>query len=424
VNLIRPARVIPYILIGLSAWCIDARAQCVPVPRDTMKLNLVPPDSFYAREEGANIVIGWYPPKGTEGSLTGSRDFANWYVNDPAVSCVEILGVYSGMVDRTLHVGRIISGSVSRAVVGRDASIRMLAEIQTNKDTYAKEFNLGSRYTPGDEIPMVLIGQKLKDTLDIGISLVFHEGVVDTAFLRQPAFFDLDLQTYEGFHIWRGLSPYPSHMGIITELSRENAFVLGTERDSLYFAEWPKKDSQGRPYYEFVDTNVFVGFMYYYTVTCFDKGYFKGKFEFNKKDNFICDEDLKHPQDPGHPVACEDASRAITMKVKTSADRMKIYAVPNPYRTGSSSDVSSFYHNFSDASIKFFNMPKEADLKIFTVSGDLVWETHHSSPSGENGVASWDVKNKHNQDVGSGIYIFRCESSDGSETYGRIVIIR
>ena len=424
VNLVRPAWVIACMLIGLSVWSVDARAQCVPVPADTMTLPLAPPDSFYVKEAGQNIIIGWYPPADSEASITGSRDFTNWYVNDPAVSCVEIVGLYSGVVDRTMRVGRIVSGSLTRAVVGSTPSIRMLAEIQTNDDTYSKEFNLGSAYTPGTEIPMVLIGQKAKDTLDIGISLVFHEGVVDTAFMKQPAFFELDLQTYEGFHVWRGLSPYPSHMGIITELSRENAYNLGTEEDSLYFAEWPKKDSRGRPYYEFTDTNVFVGFTYYYVVTCFDKGYFKGKFEYNKKDNFICDEDLDNPQDPENPVDCEDVALPITMVVQTSTDPMKIYAVPNPYRTGASSEAASFYHNFPDASIKFFNMPKEADLKIYTVSGDLVWEMHHSSPTGENGVATWNVKNKHGEEVGSGVYIFRCESSTGDETYGRIVVIR
>lgn len=423
-NLIRPGRAVACVFLWISVWCTEAQAQCVPVAMDTMKLNLVAPDSFYAREDRGSIVIGWYPPAGDLGSVTGSRDFVNWYVNDPAVSCVEIVGTYSGFIDRTLHVGRIVSGSVERMTVGVSPSIRMLAEIQTKNDTYAKEFNLGSRYTPGTVIPMILIGESKRDTLNTGIGLVFHEGVVDTAFERQPAFFEVDLQTYEGFHVWRGLSPYPSHMGVITELSRENAYVLGIARDSIYFAEWPKKDARGRAYYEFMDENAFVGFTYYYVVTCFDKGYFKGKFEFNKTDNYICDENIDDPLDPENPIACEDACKVITMTVPTSTDRMKIFAVPNPYRSGSSGEAETFYHNFPDVGIKFFNMPKEADMKIFTLSGDLVWEGHHSSPSGDNGVMTWNVKNKKNREVGSGVYIYRCESSDGSESYGRIIVIR
>ncbi len=102
----------------------------------------------------------------------------------------------------------------------------------------------------------------------------------------------------------------------------------------------------------------------------------------------------------------------------------RIYAVPNPYRTGTSAITSPYYHNFPDMSIKFFNVPKEADVKVFTVSGELVWDVHHSNPPGTNGVVSWDVKNNHDQEVGSGVYIYRVESSDGSEMYGRIVVIR
>jgi hypothetical protein len=195
--------------------------------------------------------------------------------------------------------------------------------------------------------------------------------------------------------------------------------------DSLYFREWPKLDGQGRPYYEWVDQNAFAGFTYYYITTCFDRGYFKGMTQFNKRDNFICDEDLANPEDPDHPVPCDSVAKIITMTVSAGTDMRLVFAVPNPYRTGTSAETHPFYHNYPDGSIKFFNVPKEAEIKIYTVSGDLVWESHHSSPTGEDGIITWDVKNKHGQDVGSGVYLYRCENSaDGSDAYGRIVVIR
>jgi hypothetical protein len=50
---------------------------------------------------------------------------------------------------------------------------------------------------------------------------------------------------------------------------------------------------------------------------------------------------------------------------------------------------------------------------------------HHSSPTGEDGIISWDVKNQRDEDVGSGVYLYRCKNSaDGSDMYGRIVVIR
>lgn len=425
-SLIRRGTIVFLVLLGMSAFYIDARAQSAII--DTMRLALSPPDSVYVKRAGAKIVIGWYPPVGDHAAITGSRDWTNWRGPDPGISAVGFSGRYSGTIDRTVKIGRVVLGTVGVDTigVGGEPSIKMFAETQDRFDTYYKQFDVGrNSYTPGTSLPLTLIGLQTGDTLALGIGVAFGAGLIDTTASGGPAFFEIDLQTYEGFHIWRGLSPLPSHMIVIEELSRLDAYT-GIVDDSLYFSQWPKKDAGGKPYYEFIDNNAYVGFTYYYFVTCFDRGYFKGKNEHNKQDNFICDEDLEHPVTPGHPVACESVAKVITMTVDSGAGPMKdIYAVPNPYRTGTSADISPFYHNFPDGGIRFFHVPKEADIKIFTVAGDIVWESHHSNPTGEDGVVTWDVKNKHGQDVGSGVYIFRCKNSaDGSDMYGRIVVIR
>jgi len=390
---------------------------------DTLSLVPLPPDSIYVRRAGSYIVVGWYPKDDSISAGVGTRDFSNWYISNPDAPEVDIIGYYIGDVDRTLIVQKVRRGSDT---VGYEPSIEMLAEIEDLKDTYRKEFDIGTDYyTPGDTIDLILIGAATHDTLDIGLKLVFHEGIVDTAQNGMPAYFTIDLQDFEGFHIWRGLSPYPSDMQVIAELSKEDAY-LGFEEDSLYFLDWPKYDAQGKKYYEFRDTDVFAGFTYFYTVTTYDRGYFKGHAEHNKRDSYICeDENLKQWYEPPYgPRSCESTARVITMTVDTGTNIKKVYAVPNPYRSGTSAQTSPYYHNFPDGSIKFFNVPKEADIKVYTVSGDLVWEAHHSDPTGENGIVSWDTKNKHGEEVSSGVYIFRCESSTGESVYGRIVIIR
>jgi hypothetical protein len=419
VSLIRRGIAFVLMLLGISVMCIDARAQSAV---DTMRLDIVPPDSVYLRADGRNIVIGWYPPRAEIGSITGSRHWTNWRGPDPNISEVEITGIYDGTIDRTVKVGRIVLTNITVDTIGVESSIRMYAELRDRFDTYYKEFNLGASYptpggtrsyTPGDHIPLDLIGLATGDTLKLGIDLAFSAGIVDSTITGGP-----------GFHIWRGLSPMPTHMSVISELSRDAAFI-GVRYDSLYFSEWPKEDALGRPFYEFVDENAFPGFTYYYIVTCFDRGYFRGMTEFNKRDNFICDEDLSNPADPGNPVPCEDVAKIITMTVSAGTDMRLIYAVPNPYRTGTSAETHPFYHNYPDGCIKIFNVPKESDIKIYTVSGDLVWEAHHSSPTGEDGTVSWDVKNQRDEDVGSGVYLYRCKNSaDGSDIYGKIIVIR
>ena len=395
---------------------------------DTVGLDLHPPDSVYVELGGTRLTIGWYPQPDSVASAIGSKFFSNWFSNDPEVAQVDIFGVYPGDIDRTL---RIEKENVRRDTVGYEPSIRMVAEIVDKIDNYRMRFDIGSDfYSPGDTVRVNLVGEDTKDTLNTGVCLVFHEGVVDTSLLGGPAYLEVDLQTFEGFHVWRGLTPYPSEMTVVTDLSREDAF-RGEDQDSLYFLEWPQFDDQGRPYFEWVDENVFVGFTYYYHVTTYDRGYFKGQFLYNKIDNFVCDEECTNDpvSDPDLPdcavaVDCNDVATTITISVPLQEDMQKIYAVPNPFRTGTSAETSPYYHNFPDNSIKFYNMPNEADLKIYTVAGDLVWETHHSSLDGTGGVVTWDTNNKHGQQAGSGVYIYRVESDTGDSMYGRIVIIR
>jgi len=364
--------------------------------------------------------------------VIGSKFLSNWFSNDPEIAPVDIFGVYPGDIDRTLRVEK---QDVRRDTVGYEPSIRMVAEIVDKTDNYRMRFDIGSSvYSPGDTVTLTLVGEDTGDTLRTGVSLVFHEGTVDTSLLGGPAYFEVDLQTFEGFHVWRGLSPYPSEMTIVEDLSREDAF-RGDDADSLYFLDWPRFDSQGRPYFEWVDENVFVGFTYYYHVTSYDRGYFKGQFLYNKTDNFVCDEECcdEDCMNEGNPeglvpcaeaVHCEDVATMITISVAPQEDLQKIYAVPNPYRTGTSAETTPYYHNFPDNSIKFYNMPGEADLKIYTVAGDLVWEMHHSTSDGTGGVVTWDTNNKHGQPAGSGVYIYKVESDSGDSMYGRIVIIR
>ena len=399
---------------------------------DTVGLDLHPPDSVYVVSSGNNLTIGWYPPRDLLVSAVGSKFLSNWYSNDPEIAQVDIFGVYPGAIDRSLRVEK---EAVRRDTVGYEPSIRMVAEVIDRDDNYRMRFDIGSdEYSPGDTIILQLVGEETGEPLETGVSLVFHEGTVDTSLLGGPAFFEVDLQAFEGFHIWRGLDPYPSEMTIIEDLSREDAY-RGLDVDSIYFEEWPRLDGQGRPYYEWPDENVFVGFTYYYHVTLYDRGYFKGQFLYNKIDNFICDEECcnEECEEEGNPdsltlcavaVDCEDVATMVTITVPVQSDMQRIYVVPNPYRTGTSAETSPYYHNFPDNSIKFYNVPSEADLKIYTVAGDLVWETHHSSLDGTGGILTWNTNNKHGQPAGSGVYIYKFESDSGDTMYGRIVIIR
>ncbi|UCF06363.1 MAG: hypothetical protein JSV33_04850 [bacterium] len=429
VYLSQPVKVIIFGLLVVIGCCGIASAQ------DALQvMELVPlrPDSIYVRRDGGNVTIGWYPAPDSLSAVVGSRDFNNWYVNHSPQDRVEVSfsGAYTGDIDRTITFQKT---DLDRVVVGVDTTIELNIVTDDPFETYTAEINIGTNYyTPGEMLPIVLVGEEGGEILDVGVSVAFSAGIVDTAFGGiDAAYFEIDLQDFEGFHIWRGLDPFPSSMVVITEISKEDAFK-GVDWDSIYFEEWPMVDAQGRQYYEWTDENVFVGFTYYYHVTTYDRGYFKGFFKYNKKDNFICHDlcgdicnDIPDDEicDCDTTVFCRPFAQEITMSVDIGTDFNAIYAVPNPFRTGTSAETSPFYDNFPGNVIKFYNVPLNATIKIYTVAGDLIWVGSQGGEE-ESGVVSWDTKNQRGQEVSSGLYIFRSEGQNGEDVYGRIIVIR
>ncbi len=102
-----------------------------------------------------------------------------------------------------------------------------------------------------------------------------------------------------------------------------------------------------------------------------------------------------------------------------------VHVVPNPFRGGEAWDPQG------GNMVQFTNLPGDAKIKIYTVSGEFVRELHHKGNApqpllGGGSCAnceSWDLKNGQGRDVASGIYIYRVEASNFS-TQSRFVVIR
>jgi hypothetical protein len=106
--------------------------------------------------------------------------------------------------------------------------------------------------------------------------------------------------------------------------------------------------------------------------------------------------------------------------VNAQSNLYNVYVVPNPVRTGSSRLTTDNYHSFPDGLVRFVNCPQQCTIRIFTVAGDLVWINEHTNG---NGNVEWDTKNLEEEEVASGVYVYRIESGSDS-VYGRIVVIR
>lgn len=340
-------------------------------------------------------------------------------------------GIYTGSVDRSVKFRLRNSGRV-----GVTPLIRLRYEI-AKEEVWGREINIGAGYVPGDPIDCTFIHQVNGSVLDLGLRLHLTPGLVDS-----NGVFIVGMEDFEGFHAWGGIRPDGSDLTVLGEVSKQEAFT-GTELDTLYFTDIiPALRATGVYVFpfpvpglgsridltgihpngrlgpnEFVwfDTNAFSGFTYYYAVTTFDSDYnvdaqSQGLFKF---DNCMVTE--------GQPYPCASELVRLSATVTPQDDLMRVYTVPNPFRSGSSQYTTPNYHNFPDNKLRFVNVPAECKIRVYTVAGDFVVEINNTSGTG---TVEWDTKNTAGEFVTSGAYMYRCETGNGDSVYGRIVIIR
>ena len=402
-----------------------------------------PSNVFVVPEMNANRTIFlnyifWQDVPDSLGAFIHQPDTAGWH-SPTSTTVHESLsvpitnGAYTGSIDRTLSFRALEGGRI-----GQPGRIRIRFDIVA-EEHYNRVIDVGSGYVADDPIRCYLVNELPPlDTLDLGLDLHFGPGLVDS-----NGVFIVGLEDFEGFHIWRGLTPDGSDLTVLGELSKEEEFD-GEPIDLLYFNEILPALRTGGVYtfpfpvpglgnrlditgvhpngrlgpneFAWFDTNAFNGFTYYYTMTTFDKDYnvpshSQGLFKF---DNCLVTQ--------GEPYACADELVGVSAVVTPQNDLQRVYAVPNPYRSGTSQFTTPNYHNFPDNKVRFVNVPAECKLRIYTVSGDFVFEINNTTGAGN---LEWDTTNTAEQSVGSGAYIFRCvDNKSGEGVYGRLIIIR
>ncbi len=175
----------------------------------------------------------------------------------------------------------------------------------------------------------------------------------------------------------------------------------------------------------------------YYAVTAFDYGDYRSGTE---------------------PLESAKTANALYTAPAGSPDK-KPAVVPNPYRADrdytrqhlrlifpgqedttavsweNRNDGTAGYYPQTDRRIYFFNLPRKCLIRIFTVAGDLVQIIEHD-PRNPNALSlwrsehaeAWNLNNRNNQQVASGLYFFsvedQTEENKGHIEVGKFVIIR
>lgn len=114
-------------------------------------------------------------------------------------------------------------------------------------------------------------------------------------------------------------------------------------------------------------------------------------------------------------------NNAVVAAVKS--DLSGVHTVPDPYY------VQSKYEASTDQKIlKFVGLPQDAIIRIYSVSGVLVRMLEHhggqysSASASQGSEMNWDLRNRNNQVVASGVYFFHIEAG-GARRVGRFTVV-
>ncbi|HYK12270.1 MAG TPA: hypothetical protein VEV39_15825 [Gemmatimonadales bacterium] len=103
----------------------------------------------------------------------------------------------------------------------------------------------------------------------------------------------------------------------------------------------------------------------------------------------------------------------------TSQDQLAaVHTVPDPYYVTNALEITP-----NNKVLKFVNLPPKAIVRIYSVSGILVQVLTHNDATG-GGELEWDLRNRSNQFVASGVYFYHVESADGKTKVGRFTVVQ
>jgi hypothetical protein len=108
---------------------------------------------------------------------------------------------------------------------------------------------------------------------------------------------------------------------------------------------------------------------------------------------------------------------AATYPDDVAPDLSQVHTVPDPYYVTSNMEITT-----NRKILKFVNLPTKAIIRIYSLSGVLVDVVEHNDPSG-GGEATWDLRNRNNQFVASGVYFYHVETPSGEQKVGRFTVV-
>ncbi|MGB5893451.1 MAG: hypothetical protein WBG58_04680, partial [Ignavibacteriaceae bacterium] len=132
---------------------------------------------------------------------------------------------------------------------------------------------------------------------------------------------------------------------------------------------------------------------------------------------------IKTPFRTGDVYTFSTKSIAIN-QVKAEEDMNLIAVVPNPYVGAAKWEPQRLTSSGrGERRIYFIHLPREATIRIYTISGSHVNTIYHNSAN-YDGQEPWNLTNKEGLDIAPGIYIYHVESPGLQNKIDKFAIIK
>ena len=127
--------------------------------------------------------------------------------------------------------------------------------------------------------------------------------------------------------------------------------------------------------------------------------------------------EVRPPNVPGLRVRVAYTGSSLDPSTTTAENLARVHTVPDPYYVSNALETTA-----NQKVLQFVNLPSQAVVRIYSLSGVLVNVLTHNDPQG-GGLMTWDLRNRNNQFVASGVYFYHVEAPDGQTKVGRFTVV-
>jgi hypothetical protein len=126
---------------------------------------------------------------------------------------------------------------------------------------------------------------------------------------------------------------------------------------------------------------------------------------------------VRPPAVPGLRIQAQFTGTTVDASKTPAAALANVHTVPDPYYVTNALEATA-----NTKVLKFVNLPAQAIIRIYSVSGVLVQVLTHNDASG-GAEETWNIRNRNNQFVASGVYFYHIETPDGKTKVGRLTLV-